>query len=384
MVKEIKKIFYWSPCLTNVGTVISTKNSAIALSLYSKSNYEVTVINACGEWDSYITELRSNGVSVLNLTMSYFKYLPKEGYLSSRISYLIIFLISFFPLLFCLKLRKPDFLIAHLITSLPLSLLNLFKFKTRFVLRISGLPKLNLFRRYFWFLTGKEIYKITCPTIELKNKLIENKIFDKNKLFYLPDAILNLKNYKKIENKLNIIANSDKKIILSAGRLTKQKNFGYLINEFSKFCEKNDNYDLVILGDGEQKNYLEGLINRKKIKEKIHLIGRVSNVYDYMRYSDVFVLSSLWEELGFVIVEAAFNNLFIISSNCPNGPKEFIDDNKCGILFKNNEDNSLKNALVNYINLNNNQKKLVKINAKVKSKHYIKFRHYLLLLKVLN
>ena len=112
MTKEIKKIFYWSPCLTNVGTVISTKNSAIALSLYSKSNYEVTVINACGEWDSYINELRSNGVSVLNLTMSYFKYLPKEGYLSSRISYLIIFLISFFPLLFCLKLRKPDFLIV--------------------------------------------------------------------------------------------------------------------------------------------------------------------------------------------------------------------------------------------------------------------------------
>ena len=98
-----------------------------------------------------------------------------------------------------------------MITSLPLSLLNLFKFKTRFVLRISGLPKLNLFRRYFWVLTGKKIYKITCPTIELKNKLIENKVFDKNKLFYLPDAILNLKNYKKIENKLNIIANSDKK-----------------------------------------------------------------------------------------------------------------------------------------------------------------------------
>ena len=110
-------------------------------------------------------------------------------------------------------------------------------------------------------------------------------------------------------------------------------------------------------------------MNRKKINEKRPLSGRGSNVYDYMRYSDVFVLSSLWEELGFVIVEAAFNNLFIISSNCPNGPKEFIEDNKCGILFKNNEDNSLKNALVNYINLNNNQKKLVKINAKVKSKH---------------
>ena len=48
----------------------------------------------------------------------------------------------------------------------------------------------------------------------------------------------------------------------------------------------------------------------------------------------MFVLSSLWEELGLVLVEAALNNLFIISSDCPNGPK-FIDQNKC-ILFKNN------------------------------------------------
>ena len=53
-----------------------------------------------------------------------------------------------------------------------------------------------------------------------------------------------------------------------------------------------------------------------------------------MRNSTVFVLSSLWEEVGFVIVEAALCNSFVISSDCPNGPKEFLDNGKRGILFR--------------------------------------------------
>ena len=55
-----------------------------------------------------------------------------------------------------------------------------------------------------------------------------------------------------------------------------------------------------------------------------------------MKISNVFVLSSLWEEVGFVIVEAALSNLFIISSNCPNGPTEFLDY-KNGNLFNSNQ-----------------------------------------------
>ena len=52
---------------------------------------------------------------------------------------------------------------------------------------------------------------------------------------------------------------------------------------------------------------------------------------------DLFVLSSKWEEVGFVIVEAAMSNLFVISSDCPNGPTEFLEKGKNGILFKNNQ-----------------------------------------------
>ena len=57
----------------------------------------------------------------------------------------------------------------------------------------------------------------------------------------------------------------------------------------------------------------------------VFLLGRVKNVLKYMKDSDAFILSSLWEEMGFVIIESALTNLFVISSNCPNGPSEFLN-----------------------------------------------------------
>ena len=57
-----KTIFYWSPCLNPVGTLKSTLNSAVATSNYGKSDFEVTLINACGEWDNYLEYLEKNKI----------------------------------------------------------------------------------------------------------------------------------------------------------------------------------------------------------------------------------------------------------------------------------------------------------------------------------
>ena len=377
-----KTIFYWSPCLNKVGTVISTKNSAISIAKYKKNQFDVKLINACGEWDEYKNDLTKNGVDVIDFPIKYFKFLPKTGYFSSRFSYIIIFLLSFFPLLILLKKEKPDFIILHLITSLPLFLLILISFKTKFILRISGYPKLNMLRKKFWQKVSNKLYKITCPTEELLAQLNLMKIFPNEKAFFLQDAIINFDNFypfKKINFKDFGIVN--KKIILGVGRLTVQKNFSYLINEFSKFLKIKDQYVLVILGKGEEKNNLIKLIKKKNLSNSVYLLGNVKNVYDFMRSSDVFVLSSLWEELGFVIAEAALNNLFIISSDCPNGPKEFLNYGKNGIIYNTNKENSLLNALVNFSDLKNHKEKI--INAKKNCSKYTKFNHHKSLIKII-
>ena len=79
------------------------------------------------------------------------------------------------PLKKLIDKEKPDFLIIHLITSLPLILLIFFNFNTKFILRISGMPKLNFFRKVLWKLISKKIYLVTCPTITTLNYLISLK-----------------------------------------------------------------------------------------------------------------------------------------------------------------------------------------------------------------
>ena len=379
----MKEIYYWSPCLTKVGTVSSTINSAIGLSKYGK--YKVTIVNTCGEWDIYKKKFSDNKINVIDFPIKFFKFLPKEGYLSSRISYLVIFLFSFFPLLRLLKKNPPEFLIIHLITSLPLFLLIFFKFNTKFILRISGLPKLNIIRRNLWKSLSKKIYKVTTPTINLFNNLESQNIFEKDKLFYLPDAMINLKDFviSKHKKKNTNFELTKEKYFIAVGRLTRQKNFNYLINEFSDFSKKNNEYNLLIFGDGEEKKMLTRQIKKKKLNNKIFLMGFSNNIDFYMKKSSAFILSSLWEEPGAVLIEAALNNTFIISSDCPYGPSEFLESGKFGILYQSNKKNELSKKLFEFKN-DTEETKNKKIGAKKNCFKYTMFRHYLNLKKIIN
>ena len=233
-----KTIYYWSPCLAKVATVKATMNSAISVAKYSDL-YDVKILNVCGEWNKHKNYLLDNNISVENLTFSYFNFLPKNGFIKSRISNLIIIIISLFPLFLLIKNKKPDYFVIHLITSLPLILFNFINTKTKIILRISGFPKLNFFRRKLWVLSEKKLFKITCPTEDLRKNLIENNVFDKNKLFKLSDPVINMKEFikKKCEKNSDIFSKKDINFFIAAGRLTRQKNFIYLVKEFAMFVK---------------------------------------------------------------------------------------------------------------------------------------------------
>lgn len=382
----MKTVFYWSPCLSKVGTVKSTINSALALSKYSKKQYKIKIINTCGEWDEYSEIFKENEIELIEFKFKYFSYLPKSGFIKSRISYLIIILFSFFPLLKILKKDKPDFFVMHLLTSLPLILNNFFKFKTKFILRISGFPKLNSFRKFIWKISSKNIFKITCPTKDLLFYLKDNNIFEIDKIFYLQDSILNIQDFiKEINNKNKILLNKVDKFndyFLAVGRLTKQKNYQYLISEFVNYLKFKKNAVLLIIGDGEEKNKLMKLIKTNNATNNIIILGQIRNVYPFMKKAKALILSSLWEEVGFVIVEAAFCNLFVISSDCPNGPKEFLENGNAGYLFQTNKKNELVKKIQKFDKEEKNLNKM-RILAKKNSLRYSLFRHYLSLIKIL-
>ena len=138
------------------------------------------------------------------------------------------------------------------------------------------------------------------------------------------------------------------------------------------------------MGEGEKSSSLRNLSHKLKLSEFIHFLGYKENIYSYLKKADCFILSSLWEDPGFVLIESAFLNIPIISSDCHNGPKEIINNNERGYLFENDNINSLVKT---YSEFRNSEKNLVRKKiqrAKVYSKNYTIFAHYLKLSKILN
>ena len=200
------KIFYWSPFISKVATVSSVIKSAESIIRYSKkNNVNVAIIDAVGEWTNY-KKLINSKIEIINLNKkNIIRYLPKGNFFKSRLSYVLIFVLNFFKLLNLIKNKRPDYLITHLLTSLPIFLTLFFNNKTKIVLRISGLPKLNFFRFVFWKLFSKNIYSVTCPTTTTYKYLKKMNIFNKNNIVILRDPVIKIneflkKKYERVED----------------------------------------------------------------------------------------------------------------------------------------------------------------------------------------
>ena len=379
-----KKVFYWSPHINEqIATVKAVVNSALSLIKYSK-NYDPTIINVFGEWNSLKNLLNDKNLNFKNLINLNIK-LPINGFLKSRIFYTFLSLVILIPLYKFLRKEKPDYLIIHLITVPVLILCFFFNFKTKFILRISGYPKLNFLRKIFWKLVSKKIYKIFTPTQITKKMLIDNEIFNENKIFLLRDPIISIRNLntlkrQKISNDFN-----HNNYILSIGRLTKQKNFQFLIKAYTLLKKEVMHLPkLIIIGEGEEKNNLNHKIRENNMEKDIFILGYKSNVFQYLHKSLFFLLSSSWEDPGFVLVEAAASNKLILSSNVLSGPKEFLYNKSSGFLFEKENIRDFKNK-VKYILSNINSKEIFinKVNAKKNSKNYTLFFHFKELIKLL-
>jgi glycosyltransferase involved in cell wall biosynthesis len=246
------------------------------------------------------------------------------------------------------------------------------------ILRISGLPKLNIFRKIFWKIVLKKISVITTPTISTQS-FIKNKI--KNKpIFLLRDPILNIGNIKKNKLNKNIMNNK----FLAMGRLTKQKNFLFLLKCFQLIIKKNPKINLFILGEGEEFHRLKNFIKTNNLEKNIFLEGYKKNIYDYLLDSKAFILSSLWEDPGFVLIEAAYSNTTIISSDCNNGPKEILNNGKNGFIFNSNDKKNFLEVFNNFQLSSRQEIYEKKLNAKKMSRKFTLFNHYLEIQKILN
>ena len=383
------KVFIWCPLISEVGTTYTVLNTLAAFKKFSKSKIQNYIINVAEEWTRYKKNLDSFSTNLIDLkTKLDFKKLPKNSFIKSRFTYLVIFFFSILKLHRLLKKEQPDFLIIHILTPIPLLLLLFNKYNTKFILRISGYPHISFLRGFLWKLVSKKIYRVLSPSKNTKKLLIDKKIFLDEKIQIIFEPIINLELIKKKSEYLpNDIFKNKNNYVISIGRLTKQKNFKFLINSFDKILEHIPNLKLIICGVGEEQNSLKLMIKKKGREKNIILAGYVQNIYYALKNSKFFVLTSEWEDPGFVIVESMFCNKIVLSSNCESGPLEIISHKDNGYLFeKNNTQDFIKNFIEINNLIDNNSKNItkMKIKAKRKTLNYSLFRHYSILKNTFN
>ena len=373
----MKNIFYWSPFIGNVATIKAVINSAFSLSKFSNGNLFPSIINSAGEWNEYAEEIYSKKIQSIQLQTKFKINTKLNGFFKSRLEFLKIFLYCYFPLKNLIKKKKPDYLIVHLITSLPIILYLFNKFESKLIIRVSGKVKFNFIRKILWKLASKNFFLITCPTIQSMEDLKILGICPNDKIIFLPDPIINITDINKYKKQKKDIK-FDKKYFLTVGRFTRQKNHKIIFDLISQFKDKLNDINFVIIGSGELKEEYLKTLKKKKIENKIKIIDYSKNIFPYIKDSFAVLSTSIWEDPGFVMIESAACNKLVISSDCPSGPKEFIGSEN-GILFKNNNLIDLMDKIECVIKLGSESYFKMKVGAKKKSKQYTKLNHYKIL-----
>ncbi|WP_029267453.1 glycosyltransferase [Virgibacillus alimentarius] len=197
------------------------------------------------------------------------------------------------------------------------------------------------------------MYKWASQVVSLsegvKQNLIQRyKVKSENiKVIYNP---VDLKNIRKHMNEGVLaeehlpIFHGEEKVIITAGRLVKQKDHQTLIDAFAK-VHKQINSKLVILGEGPLKDTLIKQTERLGIQDKVHFIGFQNNPYVYFKHADLFVLTSIHEGFGHVLAEALATGTPVVSTDCASGPAEVLDDGKYGLLAPVGDVNAIANNM---------------------------------------
>ena len=113
-------------------------------------------------------------------------------------------------------------------------------------------------------------------------------------------------------------------VFINVGRPSKQKGHWNLIRSFKRVSDVRNNCKLLILGDGELMDDLNLFIKNIGLEDKVTLLGRIDNVFPYLRKSDCFVFSSYFEGFPSVLTEALSQDLPVISTDCNSGPREIL------------------------------------------------------------
>lgn len=159
------------------------------------------------------------------------------------------------------------------------------------------------------------------------------------------------------------------KTVVSVGRLEKTKNFSSLIRTWSYVKTKHPDWKLEIWGNGSEMKYLRQQLEILQLQDVVHLMGYTNDVISKLYSSSIFVLSSLSEAFGIVIVEAMSCGLPVVAYDCPYGPRSLISEGDDGFLVPVGNEQMLADR-INFLIENKGVCRNMGIAAFEKSKQY--------------
>jgi glycosyltransferase involved in cell wall biosynthesis len=238
-----------------------------------------------------------------------------------------------FYLLFKFYLRNKNFMILSFQANIYAIFFSFF-FRIDIITRSNTAPygwSSSYIKRYIFKLFFKYPKKIIVNSYDFKKQL--DKEFKVSSIcIYNPfdNQIVE----KKIKEKIN--DNFFKKgffNFINIGRMTDQKDQMLLLKAFNNIKNKLK-FRLIIIGKGKNKILLKKYIHENNLNNNIKIVNYKKNPYPYLNKSDFFILSSKYEGLPNVLLEAQFLKKTIISTNCPTGPREILMNGKAGFLFE--------------------------------------------------
>ena len=186
--------------------------------------------------------------------------------------------------------------------------------------------------------------KVIVNSLEFKKKF-------KTKFKIRAECIYNPLNKREIikKSKIKCKIKFDKKKLklINVGRYTDQKDQLTLLKAVNKIKDKIK-FNLILVGRGDEKENLIKYIHENNLSKQVKLMDFQNNPFNLIKSSDVFILSSLYEGLPNVLLETQVLKKFIISSDCPTGPREILLNGKAGFLFKVGDYSKLSNLILRY------------------------------------
>lgn len=191
-------------------------------------------------------------------------------------------------------------------------------------------------KRYGKYADKYDLVTVVCNN--MKNEFLDKLSFLSSKIVVVYNSF-NFEEIERLSDENNCINNEEKRLIkkeyiTTISRLDMgKKDYDTLILGYKIAKAKGLKYKLYIIGDGPGRRHIEEIIKINNLTNDIILLGEKKNPYVWIKNSQFFVLSSKEEGFGMVIVEALYFNKAVISSNCPIGPSELLNDGEFGILF---------------------------------------------------